>query len=73
MCVVCASVSILMKNLRFLIFICRSEYCRNVKLKYCLESDSPWAQDFREKLSKDYQHGGFKGKHHCQLPALWIM
>jgi len=45
----------------------RSEYCRNVKLKYCLMSDAPWAKAFREKLAKQPSEGGFTGKLNCSL------
>jgi len=50
-------------------FVSRSEYCRNVKLKYCLMSDAPWAKAFREKLAKQPSEGGFTGKHKL-LPSL---
>lgn len=39
----------------------RSEYCRNVKLKYCLEADTDWAKEFREKVKKPASEGGFTG------------
>ena len=44
--------------------VSRSEYCRNVKLKYCLVSDAPWAKAFREKLAKQPSEGGFTGSLH---------
>ena len=39
----------------------RSEYCRNVKLKYCLEAEGAWAEGFRAKLGKGANEGGFTG------------
>ena len=39
----------------------RSEYCRNVKLKYCLEAEGAWAEGFRAKLGKAANEGGFTG------------
>ena len=47
-----------------LIIAYRSEYCRNVKLKYCLESTADWAQEFRERLAKPYNKGGFSGRYY---------
>jgi len=49
-------------NINFVSYASRSEYCRNVKLKYCLVSDAPWAKAFREKLAKQPSEGGFTGK-----------
>ena len=40
----------------------RSEYCRIVKLKYCLESDADWAKEFRRRLGTDSSKGGFRSK-----------
>ena len=39
----------------------RSEYCRNVKLKFCLEADALWSREFRERLQKPANEGGFSG------------
>lgn len=51
----------------------RSEYCRNVKLKYCLQSDAFWAQEFRENLKKSPSDGGFTGLCQAKIVAaeLW--
>ncbi|KAL5018014.1 hypothetical protein ScPMuIL_003736 [Solemya velum] len=51
----------------------RSEYCRIVKLKYCLESDADWAKDFRHRLSTKSNDGGFKSLGEAKLSAteLW--
>jgi len=32
-----------------------------VKLKYCLEADTDWAKEFREKVKKPASEGGFTG------------
>lgn len=51
----------------------RSEYCRIVKLKYCLESDADWAKDFRRRLGTDSSKGGFRSLGEAKLYAtqLW--
>ncbi|CAI9716408.1 Hypothetical predicted protein [Octopus vulgaris] len=51
----------------------RSEYCRIVKLKYCLESDADWAKEFRRRLGTDSSKGGFRSLGEAKLYAtqLW--
>ncbi|GAB1600771.1 uncharacterized protein LOC115217823 isoform X1 [Argonauta hians] len=51
----------------------RSEYCRIVKLKYCLESDADWAKEFRRRLGTDSSKGGFRSLGEAKLFAtqLW--
>ncbi|KAK3601911.1 hypothetical protein CHS0354_041850 [Potamilus streckersoni] len=51
----------------------RSEYCRLVKLKYCMESDADWAKDFRQRLAIKPSEGGFRSLGEAKLHAteLW--
>ncbi|ESN93023.1 hypothetical protein HELRODRAFT_165178 [Helobdella robusta] len=51
----------------------RSEHCRNVKLQFCLHTDSAWAHDFCEKLQKSPAEGGFTGLCQAKIAAaeLW--
>ena len=54
-------------------FYSRSEYCRNVKLKFCLEANTPWAEEYRERLGKKVVDGGFTGLYHLKYDKCRIM